>query len=106
MYTWVTAWRTDAAEIQMHGHIYDISEQGVRIELDEPLSPGDAVDLHLSLPGAANSLGASADVVWVHNDEDDPGPRRMALKFTGFLQDADHDRLVDYLKHEDARRAA
>ncbi len=90
----------------MHGHIYDISEQGVRIELDEALSPGDAIDLQMSLPGGATSLAATADVVWIHDDQDDPGPRRMALKFTGFPQSADRDRLIDYLKREDARRAA
>ena len=90
----------------MHGHVYDISVSGVRIELDEPLPPGAHVSLHLQLPGAPAAVEASADVVWCHDDQDDPGPRRMALRFVEFSDRGHHKRLVDFLTREHGRRAA
>jgi len=45
-------------------------------------------------------------VVWVHDEQDDPGPRRMALKFTEFLNRSDRNRLVEYIDRERGRRAA
>ena len=64
------------------------------------------MQLHLDLPGATAAVNASASVVWVHDELDDPGPRRMALQFTGFREDADRDRLGDYIDREAGRRAA
>ncbi|MHC4127598.1 MAG: PilZ domain-containing protein [Planctomycetota bacterium] len=97
MYTAVTARRGQAASSQLHGHVYDISATGVRIELDEALQPGECVVLDMDLPGARTSVNASASVVWVNDPHDDPGPRRMALQFTSFSDGADRDRLIDYL---------
>ena len=107
MYTAVTA-STGAQDspVRMLGHVYDISESGVRIELDDALDPGVIVTLHLDLPGADATVGAEASVVWVHDDLDDPGPRRMALKFTEFLNRSDRNRLVEYIDRERGRRAA
>ena len=104
MYSAVTASCDSAA--QMHGHVYDISIGGVRIELDEPLSPGQSVALLLDLPGTHASVHAAASVVWCNDEQDDPGPRRMALRFTAFPERGDHDRLIDYIGREQARRAA
>jgi c-di-GMP-binding flagellar brake protein YcgR len=97
MYTAVTARRGHASIAKLQGHVYDISASGVRIELDEALQPGECVVLDLDLPGAATSVHASASVVWVNDPHDDPGPRRMALRFTSFSDGADRDRLIDYL---------
>lgn len=99
MYTAVTARRGtgDAAASDLHGHVYDISEHGVRIELDQPLQPGERVALMLDLPGATEPVNASACVIWVNDAQDDPGPRRMALCFTSFTQRADRRRLIDFL---------
>ncbi len=107
MYSAVTAC-TDAREnpVRLLGHVYDISESGVRIELDNPLDPGQIVTLQLDLPGASAAVEAAASVVWVHDEQDDPGPRRMALKFTVFLNHSDRARLVDYIDRERGRRAA
>ena len=107
MYTAVTA-STDSQDcpLRLHGHVYDISETGVRIELDDALNPGEIVALHLELPGTHTAIEAEASVVWVHDDQDDPGPRRMALKFTEFLDRSDRNRLVDYIDRERGRRAA
>jgi len=98
--------KAENAAAAMSGHAYDISESGVRIELDEPLSVGQPVKLHLGLPGAAEQIDAAADVVWVHEADDDPGPRRMALRFTEFATPADYARLTSYLDIGAARLAA
>ena len=103
MYTAVTASRGAAA---LHGHVYDISAGGVRIELDEPLPPGEQVALALDLPGTPATVEASADVVWCNDDQDDPGPRRMALRFIEFTDHGHHKRLVDFLIREHGRQAA
>ena len=104
MYTAVTASRSASAA--MHGHIYDISASGVRIELDEPLPPGEHVSLELQLPGAPTTVQASADVIWCHDEQDDPGPRRMALRFVEFSDRGHQKRLADFLIRERGRRAA
>ena len=93
-------------DLEMLGHIYDVSEGGVRIELDEPLAPGQTVSLQLEFPGTAAAVKVSANVVWVHDEQDDPGPRRMALRFTEFTSDPDRHRLADYIERERGRRAA
>ncbi len=106
-YSTVTAWGVDDPTAPpLQGHAYDLSESGVRIELDEPLAPGQSVSLHLGLPFIAARVHARADVVWINSADDDPGPRRMALRFTGFLSDSDHDCLVSYLVSGQLRRAA
>ena len=107
MYSSVTArGADDPAAPALQGHAYDLSESGVRIELDEPLASGQSVSLHLGLPFSDARIHARADVVWINGADDDPGPRRMALRFTGFLSESDHDRLVSYLGSGQLRRAA
>lgn len=107
MYTTVEARRLAGdVDTPLLGHAYDISETGVRIELDEALEPGESIDIQLTLPGATSSVAASADVVWVNDEMDDPGPRRMALRFTNFRSDQDHDGLLGYLSSALLRRAA
>ena len=97
MYTSVTARREADGGAELHGHVYDISEHGLRIELDQPLEPGERVALLLDLPGALAPVNASACVVWVNDANDDPGPRRMALRFTRFTRRADRRRLIEFL---------
>ena len=102
MYAEVRAERAEAAgdrggHDHLEGHAYDISEAGVRIELDEPLDPGESVAVELKLPGNCDDVRASASVVWVAAPDDDPGPRRMALRFKAFASTADRDRLFRYL---------
>ena len=104
-YSAVTAHRGQAAVSRLQGHVYDISASGVRIELDEALHPGECVVLNLDLPGAGTSVNASASVVWINDTQDDPGPRRMALRFTSFSGRADRDRLIDYLGTVDRHAA-
>ena len=96
MYTVLVA-SHEGSDDRLAGHAYDISEAGVRIELDEPLDPGEQVAVELKLPGNCADVRALASVVWVGTQDDDPGPRRMALRFKSFASTADRDRLFRYL---------
>lgn len=107
MYSDVTVQRVENLSIdRFAGHAYDISESGVRIELDEPLEVGQGVAMHLSLPGQDTPMFVAADVVWVNDELDDPGPRRMALRFTDFLVETERARLLAYLGNTVSKRAA
>jgi hypothetical protein len=103
----VTVQRVEGMALHtLDGHAYDISLAGARIELDRPLELGERLALCLRLPGEANSVFASGRVVWIHDDDDDPGARRMAVQFTRFLADEDRQRLLRFMGGESGRRAA
>ena len=107
MYTDVTVQCVENLSIdRFEGHAYDISESGVRIELDVALEIGQGVALHLSLPGQDTPMFVAADVVWVNDELDDPGPRRMALRFTDFIVETERARLLAYLGNAISKRAA
>jgi c-di-GMP-binding flagellar brake protein YcgR len=107
MYTSVEAMRNAReAEEPLTGHAYDISEGGARIELDEPLPEGEPVHLRFTLPGETKQIRANANVVRVLSEEDDPGPRRMGLRFIDFATQSDRDRLLKFLGSGAMRIAA
>ncbi|MEM7230089.1 MAG: PilZ domain-containing protein [Planctomycetota bacterium] len=91
---------------KLEGHIYDVSSSGIRLELDEPVDPGANVCVEIDLPGLEASVDARGTVVWVNDDLDDPGPRRMAVQFDAFQSDDDRARLVRFLGQSRTRRAA
>lgn len=98
MYTTATVRRAHGMTIRdLEGHAYDISESGVRLELDEPLESGERVALQIQLPGEPVEIFTSAKVVWVNRCDDDPGPRRQALEFVAFNDREDRDRLRRFL---------
>lgn len=107
MYTSVTASRGGSGEpgAEMIGHAYDISEGGMRIELDEPIAVGERLNIAISLPGSGD-IAVSGDVVWMNDEQDDPGPRRMALHITEFVGEVDRHRLMQYLGAGYLHRAA
>ena len=106
MYTQVTVTRVAAMTMEsIEGHAYDVSEAGVRIELDTPLDVDELVTIELRLPGEAAAIFVSGRVVWVNDADDDPGPRRLAIEFTHFLSEADRDRLLRHLGFGTWRRA-
>jgi hypothetical protein len=95
MYTDVSVQRLASGTLStLDGHAYDISEAGMRIELDEVLDVGERVSACVRLPGETNGIFVSGRVVWINDDEEDPGARRMAIRFTRFLSPFDHTRLV------------
>ena len=107
MYTSVSVQCSDRGSHRtLEGHAYDVSESGVRIELDEPIEPGARVAVCLRLPGENANVFAAGRVVWLHDEMDDPGARRMAIRFTRFLTDTDRIRLLNYLGSGAIRLAA
>ena len=80
------------------GHIYDVSEIGMRFEIDHALEPGTAIEVRAMLPGANHiRFNASGHVVRIHDDEAEPGPVRMGMVFDSFTRESDHTLLTDYL---------
>jgi hypothetical protein len=123
MYTGVVAERPEAPGEPLDGHVYDISEGGVRFELDRAIAPGSAVTLRIDLPrwmpaaigDADGQAGAAvlvepkpvevlASVIWI-DDDGVPGPVRMAATFTAFLDAGDRERLLGTLAAGALRRA-
>lgn len=107
MYSSVTAKRNDSeTSKELYGHAYDVSEAGVRFELDEAIDPGVSISVDITLPGTQSTVSATGDVVWVNDELDDPGPRRLAIQFTKFRSNEDRFRLLNYLGSAQVRRAA
>ena len=102
-YCGVAVRRPDSGEV-MHGHAYDISVIGARIELDERLIVGEQVQLWIDFGGSR--VSAQAKVVWQFDDVEDPGPVRMALDFADGLSEADRTRLLAHIVNVGILRAA
>lgn len=100
MYTAIAVRPGDRDEFLYDGHAYDLSLSGIRFELDRPLAPGTTIGVRIDLPGFAEHAGQAdarpvyvlANVVWIE-DEDQPGPYRMAAAFTRFAVAGDGQRL-------------
>ena len=107
MYSSVTLQITeDVLERSVDGHLYEVSEAGARLEVDEPLAPGTPVSLDMRLPGEAASILATGCIVWCADAEDDPGARRMGVSFERFSTPVGRARLCRYLGSGYAHRAA
>ncbi len=105
MYTRITVRPLDSDEFLWDGHAYDVSEGGVRFELDQAIEPGTEVAVRIDLPATLGerstdrrSAFAFANVVWLE-EEDAPGPVRMAAVFTRFAREGDKELLLRRL-HE------
>lgn len=84
----------------IEGHAYDISEGGVRFEVDRLVEPGTRIAMQITLPaldagdvGPGRSVYVFATVVWVE-DADEPGPYRTAAVFNHFARVQDRQRLL------------
>ena len=78
------------------GHAYDISDSGVRIEIDAALPVGTPVEVAMHMPGLGTPLKLVGKVVRVFDEVDDPGPRRMGVNACGATK-ADGARLARLL---------
>lgn len=85
------------------GHAYDISEGGLRFELDKGIDAGTEVAVQVTLPGEPEPKGgpgrsvfAIANIVRLQ-EEDEPGPVRMAAVFSRFAREGDRERLAKQL---------
>ena len=116
MYTSISA--TPLGQPPLEGHAYDISEAGIRFELDRALPPGSPVTLTIDLPRwlpnpidndapliEPKPVEVNASVIWI-DDDGVPGPVRMAATFTNFATPLDRERLLDTLAAGALRRAA
>ncbi len=106
MYSHVAVRPADSADseaFEWEGHAYDISPGGVRFELDQEIRPGTPVAMRIDLPHTSiersterRSVYVFANVVWVEED-DAPGPVRMAAVFTRFEREGDEALLRERL---------
>lgn len=98
MYTHLRVRPAGDSRYRWSGYVYDISESGMRFELDDQVAHGTPLEVRMTLPGnAPTTLAATGTVVRTHDDE--PGPVRMGLHFDDFRTEADRRRLSDYLSN-------
>lgn len=102
MYTEIAVRPIEEETFRFAGHAYDISEGGMRFEIDDALEPGSSAAIRIQLPGAQwmrpadrRPVYVMANIVWVEQDDlDHPGPVRMACVFRTFVQEGDRERLM------------
>ena len=104
MYTSVGIRPIDIEVYLWEGHAYDVSEGGIRFELDRGIAPGTRVGIRIDLPQRIGTVPGTADagperalfaigtVVWA--DDSEPGPVQMAAVITRFARDIDRERLL------------
>lgn len=106
MYSAVTAQRQGNAARAVTGHAYNISEGGVRLEIEGKFRVGDHLHLNLTLPGEMTDIHASGKIVWSARGDDDPAARRVAVRFERFDSWADKARLMRFIRAAAVRRLA
>jgi hypothetical protein len=98
MYTLVRVRPVGEERYRWTGHIYDVSESGMRFELDQPIEAGTRVEVRAMLPGSSHiTFNAAGHIVRLHDDCDERGPVRMGMVFERFTRQGDQLRLSDYL---------
>lgn len=106
MYTLVRVKPEGSDRFRWTGYIYDISESGMRFELDAPVDPGVRLVVKAMLPGVNHTtIRAAGTVVRIHDDDQLPGPTRMGMTFESF-EDDDEFTLGKYLREATAPPAA
>jgi hypothetical protein len=99
MYTLVRVRPVGEKRYRWLGYVHDVSEKGMRFELDCPLPPGSEVEVRAMLPGRYHmTFRAKGRVVRIHDDLEFQGPMRMAMIFDEFPRPVDLERLTMYLK--------
>jgi len=107
MYTLVRVKPEGAERFRWTGYIYDISETGMRFEVDAPVEPGTRLEVRAMLPGIFHTtFNAAGTVVRIHDDDENAGPCRMGMIFDRFEADEDRLRLQDYLEASNATSMA
>lgn len=98
MYTLIRVRKKGKNRFNQTGYIYDISQTGMRFELDDAMEPGTEVEFRALLPGSqTTTFSAAGHLVRIHDDIDEPGPVRMAVAFDKFKTVIDREKLHDYL---------
>ena len=100
------------APFDLEGHAYDISEGGMRFELDRRVEPGTCMAIRIFMPGLGErdegrSVLVFANVVWAEDAEEGGcPPYRMAAAFARFVRAGDRDRLIRHFSSGRYRLAA
>jgi hypothetical protein len=89
MYTTATLRVLSAKLAPLEGHVVDMSETGLSVEVDEKIKVGSAVTIEFTVAGLGRmrntrwpTFAAAAEVVRHDNVDDFPqGPYRTALRF-------------------------
>ena len=86
----------------VEGHLCDLSERGLRIDLDARLDLGEVVNIDLVVPGSAipgvdSTIALACRVVRVEHDPDDPATRAAALIITRCLTSSGFQQLQSVL---------
>lgn len=98
MYTLIRLRKKGDSRFNYTGYIYDISQTGMRFELDDPMTPGTELEFRALLPGSqTTTFSASGHLVRMHDDMEEPGPVRMAIKIDKFKTVVDRDMLKQYI---------
>ena len=106
MYTLIRVRPVGDDRYRWTGHIYDISETGMRFELDELIEPGTLIEVRAMLPGAKHiTFAATGRVVRLHDEWDDMGPTRMGMTFDHFRHESDERKLDEFLSRSGLRAA-
>lgn len=115
MYSQMALRTLDREVFDFTGHALDVSEGGLRFELDRGIAPGTPVALQIWLPsggdprmgdvGPGRSVFVFANIIWIDDDEA-PGPVTMAAAFTRFARAGDRERLLRQLSFGQLARAA
>ena len=100
MYTRIAVRSLERDIFEWDGHAYDISRGGVRFEIDRGFEPGTPIAMRIDLPRAQierstepRSVFVFGNVVWLE-DDDQPGPVKMAAVFTRFACAGDEELLL------------
>ncbi len=104
MYTLLRMKRKGEARYNQTGFIYDISQTGMRFELDEPMEIGTELEFRALLPGSnTTTFCAKGTLVRRHDDFEEVGPVRMALHFEKFNSSIDRAKLAEYIESRKPR---
>lgn len=112
-YTGIAVRLPDRGTFTLQGHAYDISEGGIRFEVDEPINPGTRVSIRVDLPqavigceddiGPGRAVFVTGNVVWCDVDE---ARSIAAIAITRYDRAGDKERLMRRLTSGRALRAA
>lgn len=99
MYTLLRLRRKGETRYTQTGYIYDISQTGMRFELDDPIETGTELEFRALLPGSHTvTFCAKGRLVRMHDDMHEVGPVRMAMQFERFNSSIDQQKLAQYLE--------
>lgn len=73
----------------------NLSQSGIFIQTEDPLSPGTLVNIQFQLPDQT-LIRTRGEVIWINDEEEEP-ESGMGVKFIG-LKEEDRDHILNVLK--------